>query len=100
MMRSKKCGFWVSEFVEGQSVSEVFRGMSWDRRRKVALGIAKALRYLHCKSMGSSVGYDLSPEKIIVDGKDEPRLRLRSPGRICTDAKTFVSSPYVAPGIL
>ncbi|KAF7151716.1 hypothetical protein RHSIM_Rhsim02G0176500 [Rhododendron simsii] len=97
VMRSKKCGFWVSEFVEGQSVSEVFRGMSWDRRRKVALGIAKALCYLHCKSTGSSVGFELSPEKIIVDGKDEPRLRLRSPGRICTDAKTFVSSPYVAP---
>lgn len=96
VIRSKKCGFLMCELVEGKSMSEVFRVMSWDRRRKVALGIAKALRYLHGRSTVCSVGCELSPEKIVIDGKDEPRLRLISPGMISTDAKTF-SPAYVAP---
>lgn len=97
MIRSKSVGFLVFEYIEGKSLNEVFQGLSWERRRKIALGIAKALRYLHCHRSQSVMVSELSPEKIIVDGKDEPHLRLSLPGRTCMDSKRFISSAYVAP---
>jgi hypothetical protein len=41
----------------------------------------------------------MSPEKIIIDGKDEPRLILSLPSLLCIETtKCFISSAYVAPG--
>ena len=65
----------------------------------MGLGIAKALRYLHRHGLpGGGLGSELSPEKIIVDGRDEPRLRLIT--MVCTDTKSLIYSAYVAPGTL
>ncbi|KAL6985462.1 hypothetical protein U1Q18_018836 [Sarracenia purpurea var. burkii] len=98
MCRSKKGGFLVYEYIEGKKLSEVFRGLSWERRRKIAIGIAKALRYLHsCRLPAGILATHLSPDKIIVTGEDEPRLRLSLPGTIYTDTKILISSAYVAP---
>ncbi|KAK9274333.1 hypothetical protein L1049_019147 [Liquidambar formosana] len=94
---SQKGGFVLYEFIEGKNLSEVLGSISWERRRKIAVGIVKALRFLHCHCSPSVQVGDLSPEKVIVDGNDEPRLRLSLPGVVCTESKCFISSAYVAP---
>ncbi|KAJ6674155.1 hypothetical protein OIU85_013089 [Salix viminalis] len=50
-----------------------------------------------CRSNKVLVGY-MSPEKIIIDGKDEPHLIASLPGLLCVDDnKCFISSAYAAP---
>lgn len=92
--QSKKAQFLVYEYIEGKDMSEAVEGLSWERRGRKAIGIAKALRYLH----GSNVlAGDLLPENVMVDGKGEARLRLSFSGLPCTDTKCLVSSAYLAP---
>ncbi|CDP08174.1 unnamed protein product [Coffea canephora] len=95
--RSGKGGILIHEYIEGKILSEALGGLSWDRRQKVAVGIARALKYLHCYcSPGIQVG-DLSPDKVIVDLKDEARLRLSLPGMTWAENKSSIFSAYVAP---
>ncbi|KAG2691890.1 hypothetical protein I3843_08G026500 [Carya illinoinensis] len=95
--RSQKGGFLVYEYVEGKILSEILRDLSWEKRRKIAIGIARALQFLHGNGSPSVLVGLLSPEKVLVDGKDEARLSLGLPGLVCTDTKSFVSPAYVAP---
>ncbi|KAL1291084.1 hypothetical protein HN51_059629 [Arachis hypogaea] len=99
---SGKKGFLVYESVEGErSLAEIVSGLSWQRRWKVAVGIAKALKFLHCECC--STVWDLtdevlSPEIVLVDGKGVTRLKLSPPGMAPLDVKGFmITSPYVAP---
>jgi hypothetical protein len=95
---SEKAGFLVYEYAEGKVLSQILQNLSWERRRKIAIGIAKALQFLHGYCSPSILVGEMSPEKVMVDGKDEPRLSLGIPGLACTDTKCFISSAYVAPG--
>ncbi|KAK4853677.1 hypothetical protein QYF36_012651 [Acer negundo] len=97
--RSEKSALIFYEYIDGKSLSQVLPSLSWERRRRIAVGIAKALRFLHCDCSPPFVVGDMSPEKVIVDGKDEPRLRLCVPGLECTDPKSFFLSAYIAPEI-
>ncbi|CAN1218982.1 Leucine-rich repeat receptor-like serine/threonine-protein kinase SKM1 [Linum perenne] len=85
----------VYEYIEGRNLNEVVRSLSWERRKRLAIGIAKALWFLHC-SPGIIVGC-MSPEKIIVDGKDEPHLELTPPDLLNFGTKCFASSKHFAP---
>ncbi|KAJ6295599.1 hypothetical protein OIU78_023595 [Salix suchowensis] len=98
LCRSNKGTYVVHEYIDGKKLSEVLRNLSWERRQQIAIGIAKALRFLHCYcSTTVLVGY-MSPEKIIIDGKDEPHLIASLPGLLCVDdTKCFISSAYAAP---
>ncbi|KAJ6758412.1 DI-GLUCOSE BINDING PROTEIN WITH LEUCINE-RICH REPEAT DOMAIN-CONTAINING PROTEIN [Salix koriyanagi] len=98
LCRSNKSTYAVHEYIDGKKLSEVLRNLSWERRQQIAIGIAKALRFLHCYcSTTVLVGY-MSPEKIIIDGKDEPHLIASLPGLLCVDdTKCFISSAYAAP---
>ncbi|KAJ9559076.1 hypothetical protein OSB04_013690 [Centaurea solstitialis] len=90
----------VHEYVEGRKLSEVVGELSWERRGKIAVGIAKALRYLHgcCSPVVVLVGNGSSENVVVVDGKDEVCLNLSPPGMIfASGAKSLVSSAYVAP---
>ncbi|KAL5558656.1 hypothetical protein UlMin_034867 [Ulmus minor] len=95
--RSQKCGYLVYEYCDGKVLSEILRNLSWERRRKIATGIAKALRFLQCCCSPSVVVGHLSPEEVIVDGKDEARLSLTPPGLVYSGSKGFSSSAYSAP---
>ncbi|KAL0311944.1 UNVERIFIED_CONTAM: putative inactive leucine-rich repeat receptor-like protein kinase [Sesamum radiatum] len=97
--RSGKAAILVYEYIEGKHLSEVIQGLSWERRLKVAIGIARALKYLHCYCSPSIIVGDITPQKIMVDEKDEAHLRLSLPGIIYlnSDSKCFNSSAYVAP---
>ncbi|XP_022855880.1 probably inactive leucine-rich repeat receptor-like protein kinase At2g25790 [Olea europaea var. sylvestris] len=95
--RSEKVGILVYEYIEGKDLHEALPGLSWERRHNVAIGIAKALRYLHCYCSTGILAGDLSPRKIFVDENDEARLRLSLPGLVSADDKCFISSAYLAP---
>ncbi|KAL5786264.1 hypothetical protein ACOSQ2_008656 [Xanthoceras sorbifolium] len=97
--RSEKSALLFYEYLDGKNLTQALPSLTWERRRKIAVGIAKALRFLHCDCSQCFVIGDMSPEKVIVDGKDVPRLRLSLPGLECTDTKSFLSSAYVAPEI-
>ncbi|KAH8504399.1 hypothetical protein H0E87_011885 [Populus deltoides] len=98
LCQSNKVAYVIYEYIEGKSLSEVLLNLSWERRRKIAIGIAKALRFLHCYCSPSVLAGYMSPEKIIIDGKDEPRLILSLPSLVCIETtKCFISSAYVAP---
>ncbi|KAI9097593.1 hypothetical protein K1719_025364 [Acacia pycnantha] len=89
--RCGKGGYLVYEYVDGKYLSDVVGSLSWERRRNIALGIAKALKYLHAygSSFASLVG-EMSPHRVVVDSKDVPRLML-------CPLKPSISSTYVAP---
>ncbi|XP_065848854.1 leucine-rich repeat receptor-like serine/threonine-protein kinase SKM1 [Euphorbia lathyris] len=96
--RSDKAAYMVYDFVtQAQYLSDLLPNLSWERRGKIALGIAKALRFLHCYCSPSVHVRYLSPEKMIVDEKGEPRLRIYLPELLCEDTKFLFSSAYVAP---
>ncbi|KAB2027666.1 hypothetical protein ES319_D05G047200v1 [Gossypium barbadense] len=95
--RSDKNAYLVYEYIKGKLLSEILHELTWERRRKIAMGIAKALKFLHSYCSPSIIVGDMSPERVIVDGKDEPRLRLSLPGLLSTENKAFISSAYVAP---
>ncbi|GAV65528.1 Pkinase domain-containing protein/LRR_1 domain-containing protein/LRRNT_2 domain-containing protein/LRR_7 domain-containing protein/LRR_6 domain-containing protein/LRR_8 domain-containing protein [Cephalotus follicularis] len=93
--RSKKGAYVVYEYIEGSNLSEILRNLSWHRRQKIAMGIAKAQRFLHSSCSPRILVGDMSTERVIVNGKDEPRLRLSLPG---FDTKSFnISSGYAVP---
>ncbi|MED6197112.1 hypothetical protein PIB30_053645 [Stylosanthes scabra] len=96
--RSGKRGYLVYESVEGErNLPEIVSGLSWQRRWKVAVGIAKALKFLHCEccsTVWELADEVLLPEVVLVDGKGVPRLKLSPP----FDVKGFmITSPYLAP---
>ncbi|KAG8375606.1 hypothetical protein BUALT_Bualt10G0117900 [Buddleja alternifolia] len=98
--RSEKAGIVVYEYIQGKDLSEIKQGLSWNYRLKIAVGIAKALKYLHCYCSPSFIVGAISPWKIMVDEKYEAHLRLSLPGvNLCSDNKCFNSSAYVAPEI-
>ncbi|KAK4792793.1 hypothetical protein SAY86_023228 [Trapa natans] len=91
---SQKKVYLVYEYVKGKKLREVVHGLSWDKRLKIAVGIARALKFLHFSCRVNARIGDISPEKIIVDSLDEARLRLSHPQP--TD-KRFISSSYRGP---
>ncbi|KAJ6330180.1 hypothetical protein OIU76_008913 [Salix suchowensis] len=96
--QSDTVAYVIYEYIEGKKLSEVLLNLSWERRRKIAIGIAKALRFMHCYCSPSVLAGYMSPEKIIVDGRDEPHLILSLPSVLCNETtKCFISSAYVAP---
>ncbi|KAL3844194.1 hypothetical protein ACJIZ3_001597 [Penstemon smallii] len=94
MCRSEKAGILVYEYIEGKDLSDVIRGLSWDRRLKIAIGIARALKYLHCYCSPSIIVGEITPRKIMVDEKNEAHLRL---SLLCSENKCNNSSAYIAP---
>ncbi|KAG2699632.1 hypothetical protein I3843_07G199500 [Carya illinoinensis] len=98
--RSTERGFLVYGNAEGKNLSEILGNLSWERRRKIAIGIAKALHFLHGYCSPSVLVGIISPEKVLVDGKDEARLSLDLSGRLaCTDNKCLqiIPSACIAP---
>ncbi|KAJ6361537.1 hypothetical protein OIU78_002048 [Salix suchowensis] len=96
--QSDTVAYVIYEYIEGKKLSEFLLNLSWERRRKIAIGIAKALRFMHCYCSPSVLAGYMSPEKIIVDGRDEPHLILSLPSVLCNETtKCFISSAYVAP---
>ncbi|CAH2060664.1 unnamed protein product [Thlaspi arvense] len=89
--QSEKLAFLIYEDVEGKRLSQVLNCLGWERRRKIMMGIAEALRFLHYRCSPGIVAGDLSPESIVLDVKDEPRLCLGLPGLLCMNAA------YMAP---
>lgn len=96
--RSGKRGYLVYDYSsEGKSLSEIFSRLSWEKRRKIAVGIAKAFKFLHCQCSSIVLVGEVSPEIVLVDGKGVPRLKVTPPGMTCMDVKGYISSPYLAP---
>nr|XP_004292843.2 PREDICTED: probably inactive leucine-rich repeat receptor-like protein kinase At2g25790 [Fragaria vesca subsp. vesca] len=93
--RSEKSAYVIHEYCEGKALSQILRNKNWEQRRKIAVGIARALRFLHFSCSPCFVIGCVSPEKVLVDAEDEPRLWLSLPA--LRDSKGFVSSAYVAP---
>ncbi|KAF5456465.1 hypothetical protein F2P56_025948 [Juglans regia] len=95
---TEKGVFLVYGNAEGKILSEILGNLSWERRRKIAIGIAKALHFLHGYCSPSVLVGIISLEKVLVDGKDEARLILDLPGRLaCTDKCLIIPSDCVAP---
>ncbi|XP_077217950.1 leucine-rich receptor-like protein kinase family protein isoform X2 [Tasmannia lanceolata] len=107
--RSENEGFLVYEFIEGRRLSDVLSGvfekeLGWKTRRRIAVGIARGLRFLHCSCSPAIFVGNLSPEKVILDGNDvaHPKLSLNVMASLCrtNTTKGFLSSRYVAPEII
>lgn len=93
--RSGKEGLLIYENIQGKSLSQILHGLSWVSRRRIALGIARALKFLHyhCIFVG-----EVSPENVIIgEEDDEARLRMGVVSLCCLGPKSFLSSAYIAP---
>ncbi|KAI3826061.1 hypothetical protein L1987_00103 [Smallanthus sonchifolius] len=89
----------VHEHVEGKKLSDVMGELSWESRKKIAIGIAKALHYLHGSCSPTGIVGNVSPHNVmVVEGKDETHIKLIPPWITFPDInKRLVSSAYVAP---
>ncbi|TKY74539.1 inactive leucine-rich repeat receptor protein kinase [Spatholobus suberectus] len=94
--RCGKRGYLVYEYEEGKKLSEIVNSLSWQRRCKIAVGVAKALKFLHSHASSMVLVGEVSPEIVWVDGKGVPRLKVTPPVMPCLDVKGFISSPYLA----
>ncbi|KGN60316.1 probably inactive leucine-rich repeat receptor-like protein kinase At2g25790 [Cucumis sativus] len=90
--RSEKAGYLVREYVEGGVLNEMVGSLSWEQRRNIGIGIARAMRYLHLRCSPGVIASNLSPERIIVDEKYQPRL-------VIGLSKTTIASHYSAPEV-
>ncbi|KAL3650794.1 hypothetical protein CASFOL_007197 [Castilleja foliolosa] len=101
MCRSEKVAILVYEYIDGRNLSEVIGCLSWGSRIKVAVGVARALKYLHFTCSPSVVVGEVTPKKVMVDEKGEARLKLSFPGRVNvrSDIKCIDSSAFIAPEI-
>ncbi|KAG4392138.1 hypothetical protein GLYMA_04G085200v4 [Glycine max] len=98
--RCGKRGYLVYEHEEGEKLSEIVNSLSWQRRCKIAVGVAKALKFLHSQASSMLLVGEVSPEIVWVDAKGVPRLKVTPPLMPCLDVKGFVSSPYVAQEVI
>uniref|UniRef100_J3M263 Receptor-like serine/threonine-protein kinase n=1 Tax=Oryza brachyantha TaxID=4533 RepID=J3M263_ORYBR len=73
----------VSEYVENGSLDRALFGddgegsgvvLAWRSRYKIAVGVAKALAYLHHECLEWIVHCDVKPENILLDGDLEPKV--------------------------
>ncbi|XP_061369599.1 leucine-rich repeat receptor-like serine/threonine-protein kinase SKM1 [Gastrolobium bilobum] len=95
--RSCKRGYLVYEYEEGKNLSEILNNLSWQRRWKIAMGIAKALKFLHSHCSSIVFVDEVSPEIVWININGVPRLKLNPPGIMaCMDVKGCISSPYIA----
>ncbi|XP_038900189.1 probably inactive leucine-rich repeat receptor-like protein kinase At2g25790 [Benincasa hispida] len=90
--RSEKAGYLVREYVQGVILSEMVGSLSWERRRNIGVGIARALEYLHRRCSPGVIASNLLPGKMIVDEKYQPRL-------VIGLSKTNISPYYLAPEV-
>ncbi|WOG89475.1 hypothetical protein DCAR_0208713 [Daucus carota subsp. sativus] len=94
---SAKGGYLVYEYVEGNFLREIISKISWENRKDIAVGIAKALKHVHSHSSPSTLLCEISSDKIMVSEKDEPCLRLTLSGTTSSmDTKCFLSSAYIS----
>ncbi|CAL5205238.1 unnamed protein product [Lathyrus oleraceus] len=80
MFRCGKKVYLVYEFEDGKSLSEIMHSLSWQKRIKIALGIAKAIKFLHCECLWIGLVNEVLTEIVLVNAKDIPRLKLNIPG--------------------
>ncbi|XP_045799419.1 leucine-rich repeat receptor-like serine/threonine-protein kinase SKM1 [Trifolium pratense] len=99
MFRCGKRGYLVYEFEEGKNLREILHNLSWQKRWKIAVAVAKAIKFLHHECLWIGLVGEVSPEMVLVDEKGVPHLELNPPGigTLIMDMKCFVSSSYVAP---
>lgn len=95
---SAKGGYLVYEYVEGKILREIISNLSWENRKNIAVGIAKALKHVHPRcSPSTDLACEISSDRIMVFDKDEPCLRLTFSGRASSmDTKCFLSSAYIS----
>ncbi|KAE9603786.1 putative protein kinase RLK-Pelle-Singleton family [Lupinus albus] len=98
-MSSGKRGFLVYDYSSKEkTLSDILSSLSWERRRKIAVGIAKALKFLHCHCSSFVLVGEVSPEIVLVeDAKGVPRLKVSPSEMACMDFKGDIFSPYLAP---
>ncbi|KAL5227892.1 hypothetical protein ABZP36_016157 [Zizania latifolia] len=95
------------DFIPGGSLEDVMKrvrsqqvNLNWDTRNRVAIGVAKGLRYLHFECNPRILHCNLKPSNVMLDEGFEPRLadcgvsRLIASGSADTDLS---SSLYSAP---
>ncbi|KAL9661851.1 hypothetical protein QQ045_026679 [Rhodiola kirilowii] len=78
--------------------------MNWDNRKKVALGAARGLRYLHedCR-VGSIIHRDFKPNNILLTHDFEPMVgdfglaRCQADGELAEETRVMSSYGYLAP---
>lgn len=68
----------VLEYIENGSLDKTLfcseKLLGWNRRFKIALGVAKALAYLHHECLEWVIHYDIKPENILLDENLEPKV--------------------------
>ncbi|XP_077233992.1 HAESA-like 2 [Tasmannia lanceolata] len=68
----------VYEFMEKGSLGEVLHGgkgvLEWEKRRKIAIGAAQGLAYLHHDCVPAIVHRDVKSNNILLDGEFCPRV--------------------------
>ncbi|CAH9052096.1 unnamed protein product [Cuscuta epithymum] len=73
--------FLVYDYFPSGSLEDVLRrvrenelNLKWEARLRIAVGIVKALQYLHLSCNPRFLHYNLKPSNVMLDGECEPRL--------------------------
>ncbi|KAJ9187074.1 hypothetical protein P3X46_002570 [Hevea brasiliensis] len=73
--------------------------LDWQKRRKIAIGSAKGLEYLHDHCSPTIIHQDIKPDNILLDDNFEPKIADFGLARIFTDHNTHISMSQVGTEI-
>uniref|UniRef100_A0A0D3EY51 Protein kinase domain-containing protein n=1 Tax=Oryza barthii TaxID=65489 RepID=A0A0D3EY51_9ORYZ len=95
------------DFVPGGSLEDVMKrvrslqvNLNWDARNRIAIGVAKGLRYLHFECTPRILHCSLKPSNVMLDEGFEPRLADCGVSRLIASGSAdpeLASSLYSAP---
>uniref|UniRef100_A0A0E0JT27 Protein kinase domain-containing protein n=1 Tax=Oryza punctata TaxID=4537 RepID=A0A0E0JT27_ORYPU len=95
------------DFVPGGSLEDVMKrvrsqqvNLNWDARNRIAIGVAKGLRYLHFECSPRILHCNLKPSNVMLDEGFEPRLADCGVSRLIASGsadRELASSLYSAP---
>ncbi|ESW09226.1 hypothetical protein PHAVU_009G110600 [Phaseolus vulgaris] len=94
--RCGKKGYLVYEHEEGKKLSQIVNSLNWKQRCKIAVGVAKAIKFLHSRASSIVLVGEVAREIVSIDSKGVPRLKVTPPILTCLDVKGITSSPYLA----
>nr|DAD27981.1 TPA_asm: hypothetical protein HUJ06_029449 [Nelumbo nucifera] len=89
----------VYEYMENNSVVQILLGgehnkakFTWDLRRKICLGVARGLAYLHDEVKPHILHRDIKARNILLDGEFTPKVSDFGLSKLFTDNMTHIST--------
>ncbi|KAJ4709846.1 Receptor-like protein kinase [Melia azedarach] len=91
-------------FTKVNNSSSTHRPLSWEKLRKIAIGVARGIEYLHQGCNLRILHFDIKPHNILLDHNFQPKISDFGLAKLCSKEQSIVSltaargtAGYIAP---